>query len=60
MYEQVLDGMTIPNAARDQMMQQPLESKWKQICLHKDHIRSNASVRDLDWLVRVVIAKSAW
>ena len=46
MYEQVLEGMAIPNAARQQMMQQPLESKWKQICLHKDHIRSNESVCD--------------
>ena len=47
MYQQVLEVMAIPDAARDQMMQQSPESKWKQICLHKNHIRSNESVCDL-------------
>lgn len=44
LYEQVLDIMAIPERAREPMMSLPNINKWKQICLHKDNIRSDKSV----------------
>ena len=44
LYEQVLDIMAIPERAREPTMGLPNIDKWKQICLHKDNIRSDQSV----------------